>query len=90
MQIHWSAKAFAELKSLHTALAGAALANDIVTRLANAPDALLLQPRQGQRLKGYSGREIRRLRLGRYALDYGIQRDRIDVLHVGLDPEAPQ
>lgn len=84
MKLHWTQRAFADLQRLHDFLAesdplAAALTVD---RLSAAPDGLLLQPRQGQRLKAYTPREVRRLLVGPYELHYQIVRDQLRVLSV--------
>jgi plasmid stabilization system protein ParE len=70
------------LQRLHDFLAehdahAAALA---VNRLAQAPEGLLLQPRQGQRLMVYAPREVRRLLVGPYELHYEIAGDRVSLI----------
>ena len=82
MQLHWTQRAYTDLQRLHEFLAehdllAAAVAVD---RLSAAPEALLLQPRQGQRLKSYAPREVRRLLVGPYEMHYQIIRDQLYVL----------
>jgi len=82
MQLHWTQRAYADLQRIHHFLAehdplAAAVAAD---RLAAAPEALLLQPRQGQRLKAYAPREVRRLLVGPYELHYQVEADQLYVL----------
>lgn len=82
MQLHWTQRAYVDLQRLHDFLAerdplAAAVAVD---RLTSAPETLLLQPRQGQRLKAYAPREVRRLLVGPYELHYQIMRDQIFVI----------
>lgn len=84
IDLHWTSQAFAQLQALRAAGAS----NGLIVRLATAPEALLLQPMQGQRLKGYAKPEVRRLRIDGYVLDYTVQRKMVAVVNVGLDPEA--
>lgn len=84
VEIHWTRQAFAQLQALRAAGAD----NGLVARLAAAPDALLLQPMQGQRLRGYGNPEVHRLRINGYVLDYALQPGIVAVVNIGRDPEA--
>lgn len=84
IDVQWTRQAFAQLQALRAAGADEAL----IMRLATAPDALLLHPMQGQRLKNYEDPDVRRLRIEGYVLDYAVQRGGVAIVNVGLDPEA--
>jgi Plasmid stabilisation system protein. len=75
MRLHYSQRFRADLTRLHEFLAqkDPIAASRVAWRLRQAPKALLSQPRQGQRLKTYSPREVRRLLVGPYELRYEIQ-----------------
>lgn len=84
IDIQWTRQSFEQLQALRAAGADEAL----IVRLASAPEALLLHPMQGQRLKNYEKPDVRRLRIERYVLDYAVERGRVVIVNVGLDPEA--
>lgn len=82
MQLHWTERAYADLKRLHDFQAERDPLSAAIwaERLANAPCKLLLQPRQGVRVKAYAPREVRRLLVGPYEVHYQIVREDIFVL----------
>lgn len=84
MKIRWMTWAAADLNRLEEFLRPASpfAAARTVQRLIAAPKLLLQQPRRGERLEAHSPREVRRLLVGAYEIQYEIVGDDIVILRV--------
>lgn len=74
MKLRWSGRALADLTRLHRFLASKApvAAADVVIALVDAAERLPDQPRIGQRIQSPTSREVRRIIVGHYEIQYEI------------------
>ena len=84
MRIRWSSKASDDLLRLHNflILLNAAAAARATARLARAPEQLLRMPRQGERLEAFAPREVRRLLVDAYEIQYELVHEEILILRI--------
>jgi len=84
MKINWSRDAVRDLVRLHDFVAGInpITARRIIFNLHQAASQLGQSPRQGRRLDGFGGAEIRRLIVARYELRYEILDNAIYILRI--------
>ena len=75
MELKWTSKALSDLARLFEFLAvvNRQAAARTVQVLAQAPAALLNNPRIGERIEEFEPRDVRRLLVGRYEIRYEIQ-----------------
>lgn len=84
MKIQWTTKALSDLLRLHEFLSvkDTPAAARTVQALSAAPEMLLDQPRIGEKLDEFDGREVHRIIVGRYEMRYEIQDSIIYVLRI--------
>lgn len=84
MSVSWTSKALSDVSRLHEFLAvvNAAAAAKTVQALVHAPTRLQQQPRLGERVDEFDGREVRRLLIGHYEMRYEIQGQSIYILRI--------
>ncbi len=84
VNIEWTARASDDLVGLHGFLAAVApdAAAKAVQTLSRAPLKLVEFPRIGERLEGYSPRDVRRINVGHYEMRHELTGDRIVVLRL--------
>lgn len=84
MEVLWTASALADTERLYHFLAqhDRAAANGMATRLDAAPGKLIANPRLGERVEGFSAREVRKLSIGRYVMHYEVADARILILRL--------
>lgn len=90
MELFWTEHGHQDLQREHATLLAQlepAAAAAVTRRLALAPNALLSQPRQGERMKQYDKREVRRLTAGPYQIHYEIKRTVIWILSLTRSQE---
>jgi plasmid stabilization system protein ParE len=75
MDLKWTSKALSNLARLFEFLAvvNRPAAARTVQSLTQAPTALLLNPRIGERIEEFEPRDVRRLLVGHYEMRYEIQ-----------------
>jgi len=85
MRIQWTSKAASDLVRLHEHLQPVAreAAARVVQQLTRAPDKLIDFPRLGEKLEAFEPREVRRIIVGNYELQYEIKSGAIFILHLG-------
>ena len=83
-QIIWSGAALSDLVRLHDFLAtvNPRAAIKTVRTLTAAPQSLIEQPRLGERLSEFEGREVRRLVVGKYEMRYEIIGSTVSLLRI--------
>ncbi len=84
MNLRWTSKALSDLKRLHEFLSqtDAQAAGRTIRALTSAPDNLFANPRIGERLSGFGGREVRRVLIKRYEIRYEIKDSTIYILRI--------
>ncbi|WP_338580977.1 type II toxin-antitoxin system RelE/ParE family toxin [Pseudomonas sp. MAG733B] len=84
MELKWTSKALSDLTRLYEFLAtvNQSAAIHTVQQLTNTPDALLTNPRIGERLEEFDPRDVRRIFIGHYELRYEIQNSTIYLLRL--------
>jgi plasmid stabilization system protein ParE len=84
MQVKWTGKAVGDLSRLPAFLdeSNPAAAAKIVQALVKAPTLLGRNPRLGEQLFEFEGREVRRILSGAYEIRYEIQNDTVYVLRL--------
>jgi len=84
MKLKWTGKALADLERLYDFLAviNPPAAARTVQSLAKTPTKLLANPRIGEQLFEFEGREVRRIIVGRYEIRYEIQDPCIYILRL--------
>lgn len=84
MVLVWTSKAQSDLARLFEFLApvNRPVAAKMVQALANAPSILLTNPRIGEQLFQFEGREVRRIIVGQYEIRYEIQNDHVFILRL--------
>lgn len=84
MVLVWTSKAQSDLARLFEFLApvNRPVAAKTVQALANAPSILLTNPRIGEQLFQFEGREVRRIIVGQYEIRYEIQNDHVFILRL--------
>ena len=84
MKILWTNKASWDLVRLYEQLRPVApeAAARLIQQLAKAPDRLFDYPRIGEKLEGYTPREVRRIFAGNYELRYEIANADIFILRL--------
>lgn len=84
MELKWTSKALSDLARLFEFLAvvNRPAAARTVQSLAQAPTALLSNPRIGERVEEFEPRDVRRLLVGHYELRYEIQGSTLYVLRL--------
>jgi len=84
MTIQWASKALSDLSRLYDFLQtiNKQAAAKTVQSLTSAPDILLSQPRIGERLDQFEGREVRRLLVGHYEMRYEVTSSTVYILRI--------
>lgn len=84
MKLKWTGKALADLERLHYFLAvvNPPAAAQAVQSLTKTPTRLLENPRLGEQLFEFEGREVRRIIVGKYEIRYEIQDPGIYILRL--------
>ncbi len=84
MKLKWTGKALADLERLHDFLAvvNPPAAARTVRSLAKTPTKLLANPRIGEQLFEFEGREVRRIIVSKYKIRYEIQDSCIYILRM--------
>lgn len=84
MKLKWTGKALADLEQLHDFLAvvNPPAAARTVQLLSKTPTKLLANPRIGEQLFEFEGREVRRIIVGKYEIRYEIQDPCIYILRL--------
>jgi len=80
----WTSKALTDLSRLFEFLAQVnrkAAARTILS-LTSAPQRIIEQPRIGEQLDEFEGREVRRLLIGHYEMRYELAHDNVYILRV--------
>ncbi len=84
MTLKWTGKALADLERLHdflTVINPPAVARTVQS-LTKTPTRLLANPRIGEQLFEFDGREVRRIIVGKYEIRYEIQDPFIYILRL--------
>ncbi|AZE59265.1 MULTISPECIES: type II toxin-antitoxin system RelE/ParE family toxin [Pseudomonas fluorescens group] len=84
MELRWTSKALSDLARLYDFLSvvNREAAARVVQSLSQAPDALLGNPRIGERIEEFSPRDVRRLLVGHYEMRYEIQQSTLYILRL--------
>lgn len=84
MEIFWTSSANSDLLRLYEflLLANERAAKKQIDSLVSTPDLLLKNPRIGEQLEKYKGREVRRIFVGKYELRYEISNSVIYILRI--------
>ena len=84
MEIKWTSKAMGDLSRLHAFLVevNPLAAAKVVQSLVKAPTALSRNPRLGEQLFEFEGREVRRILVGPYEIRYEINNKTVYVLRL--------
>lgn len=84
MELRWTSKALSDLARLFEFLAvvNRPAAARTVQSLAEAPTALLSNPRIGERVDEFEPRNVRRLLVGHYEMRYEIQGSTLYILRL--------
>jgi plasmid stabilization system protein ParE len=84
MLLKWSSKALSDLGRLHAFLASAnkPAAARVIQSLVAAPGRLRDHPDLGQRLSQFAPRNVRRLLVGSYEMQYEIRNEAIIILRI--------
>ena len=84
MRLRWSSKGYSDLERLHEFLErlNPQAAARATARLVRAPERLLKMPRIGVHLEEYGARDVRRILVDAYEIQYEIQNDEILVLRI--------
>ncbi len=83
MKLKWTSKALADLERLHDFLVVVnSPAARTVQSLTKTPTRLLANPRIGEQLFEFEGREVRRIIVGKYEIRYEIQDSCIYILRL--------
>lgn len=84
MEVKWTSKALSDLNRLFEFLApvNRRAAAKTVQSLTAAPMRIIDQPRIGERLDEFEGRDVRRLLVGHYEMRYELDNDIMYVLRI--------
>ena len=84
VKVAWTRRAVQDLGRLHEFLkvVNPTAAAKIVQSLVKAPNALIGNPRMGERIEAFESREIRRLLVARYELRYEIKEATLYILRI--------
>jgi len=84
MELKWTSKALSDITRLYEFLATAnrSAAIHTVQQLTNTPNALITNPRIGERLEEFDPRDVRRIFIGHYELRYEIQNSTLYLLRL--------
>ena len=84
MEIHWTGRAYSDLKRLYDFLApiNPGAAAKVVQLLPKAPDKLVEFPRMGERVEEFLPREVRRLILSQYEMRYELTSQALYILRI--------
>ncbi len=84
MKIKWTNAAMGDLNRLYEFLSpvNKKAAVKTVQSLTAAPRKIYEQPRIGEQLDEFVGREVRRLQIGRYEMRYELTRESIYILRI--------
>jgi len=84
MKLKWTSKALTDLERLHDFLVvvNPPAAARTVQSLIKTPTRLLANPRIGEQLFEFEGREVRRIIVGKYEIRYEIQDSCIYILRL--------
>jgi plasmid stabilization system protein ParE len=87
MELKWTSKALSDVAKLYDFLAvankiAAAKTVQSLTSTPSTPSTLLINSRIGERLEGYTAREVRRILVGQYEIRYEINNSVIYVLRI--------
>lgn len=90
MDLKWTSKSLSDLARLYDFLApvNQSAAARTVQSLVAAPNALLKNPRIGEKLEEFEPREVRRILVGHYEMRYEIQKSTIYMLRLWHTREA--
>jgi len=90
MKIKWTSKALDDLSRLYEFLApvNRKAAAKTVQSLTTAPQKIIEQPRIGEKLDEFEGREVRRLLIGRYEIRYELTLGVVYILRIWHTREA--
>ncbi len=90
MKIQWTSKALGDLNRLYALLAPSnqKVAAKTVQSLTAAPQKIIEQPRIGEQLDEFEGREVRRLLIGRYEIRYELTLQAVYILRIWHTREA--
>lgn len=84
VKVAWTRRAVQDLERLHGFLKiiNPTAAAKILQSLVKAPNALIGNPRMGERIEAFESREIRRLLVARYELRYEIKEATLYILRI--------
>lgn len=84
VKVAWTRRAVQDLERLHGFLniINPTSAAKILQSLVKAPNALIGNPRMGERIEAFESREIRRLLVARYELRYEIKESTLYILRI--------
>jgi len=84
MKLRWSSRANADVARLHDflALRNPAAAARATLKLVHAPERLLTMQARAERVEGFLPREVRRIIVDDYEIQYEIRGDEILVLRI--------
>ena len=84
VKVAWTRRAVQDLERLHGFLKiiNPTAAAKILQSLVKAPNALIGNPRMGERIEAFESREIRRLLVARYELRYEIKESTLYILRI--------
>ena len=84
VKVAWTRRAVQDLERLHGFLKiiNPTAAAKIIQSLVKAPNALIGNPRMGERIEAFESREIRRLLVARYELRYEIKDATLYILRI--------
>ena len=82
--VRWTSKALSDLNRLYEFLAqvNRKAAARTLQSLTSAPQRIIEQPRIGEQLDEFKGREVRRLLIGHYEMRYELTHDSVYILRV--------
>ena len=83
-KVRWTSKALSDLNRLFEFLAqvNRKAAARTIQSLTSAPQRIIEQPRIGEKLDEFEGREVRRLLIGHYEMRYELTHDSVYILRV--------
>jgi len=83
-KVRWTSKSLTDLNRLFEFLAqvNRKAATRTIQSLTNAPQRIIEQPRIGEKLDEFEGREVRRLLIGHYEMRYELTHDSVYILRV--------
>ena len=84
VKVAWTRRAVEDLGRLHEFLkvVNPTAAAKVLQNLVKAPNALIGNPRMGERIEAFESREIRRLLVARYELRYEIKDATLYILRI--------